>query len=153
MGATFRATIPPHACPHPPPQPRTPGLLANSDVRVGVIARRSGVPIDVDQWGWDCGFYPPSHKGLSLAGTAETFEIARVEFEQAWRDYLPKCTDADFDENRLERASTAWKYKMWDTGHRLPTQVTSGRSRCFCGASIDTRGLSDHVQATHMDLA
>jgi integrase len=33
------------------------------DVRVGTIAVRAGVPVDVDQWGWQCGFYPPSHQG------------------------------------------------------------------------------------------
>jgi hypothetical protein len=33
------------------------------DVHVGTIARRAGVPVDVDQWGWNCGFYPPSHQG------------------------------------------------------------------------------------------
>jgi hypothetical protein len=26
------------------------------DVHVGTIAIRAGVPVDVDQWGWDCGF-------------------------------------------------------------------------------------------------
>ena len=24
------------------------------DVHVGTIARRAGVPVDVDQWGWAC---------------------------------------------------------------------------------------------------
>jgi hypothetical protein len=32
-------------------------------VHVGTIAARAGVRIDVDQWGWQCGFYPPSHHG------------------------------------------------------------------------------------------
>jgi hypothetical protein len=31
------------------------------DVRVGTIAIKSGAPSDVDQWGWNCGFYPGSH--------------------------------------------------------------------------------------------
>jgi hypothetical protein len=44
------------------------------DVHVGTIASRAGVPVDVDQWGWDCGFYPRSHHGLHVQGTAETFE-------------------------------------------------------------------------------
>jgi hypothetical protein len=29
-----------------------------SDVRVGSIGQRAGVAVDVDQWGWTCGFYP-----------------------------------------------------------------------------------------------
>src|ERR1700722_17944810 len=33
------------------------------DVHVGTIAIRAGVPVDVDQWGWSCGFYPGSHPG------------------------------------------------------------------------------------------
>jgi hypothetical protein len=30
------------------------------DVQVGTIGIRAGVPVDVDQWGWSCGFYPRS---------------------------------------------------------------------------------------------
>jgi len=55
------------------------------DVQVGTIGIRAGVPADVDQWGWSCGFYPRSHH----EGTAETFEQARADFEADWRDYLP----------------------------------------------------------------
>jgi hypothetical protein len=33
------------------------------DVQVGTIGIRAGVPVDVDQWGWSCGFYPGSHPG------------------------------------------------------------------------------------------
>jgi hypothetical protein len=57
------------------------------DVRVGTIAARAGVPVDVDQWGWQCGLYPPSHHGRHTEGTAETFEQARAEFEAAWKEY------------------------------------------------------------------
>jgi hypothetical protein len=117
------------------------------DVRVGTIAVRAGVPVDVDQWGWQCGFYPPSHHGRDYAGTADTFEQARAEFEAAWREYLPKCTEADF---RRQEAWTAWKYAMWDAGCRMPTQSTSGRARCFCGATIDIQGTATHVYAAHM---
>ena len=67
------------------------------DVHVGTIAIRAGVPVDVDRWGWDCGFYPRSHHGLQVQGTAETFDQARTDFEAAWKEYLPKCSQADFD--------------------------------------------------------
>jgi hypothetical protein len=30
------------------------------------------------------------------------FEIARAEFEAAWEEYLPKCTEADFEEYRRQ---------------------------------------------------
>jgi hypothetical protein len=55
-------------------------------VHVGTIAIRTGVPVDVDQWGWNCGFYPSSHHALQVQGTAETFEQARADFEAAWKE-------------------------------------------------------------------
>jgi hypothetical protein len=120
------------------------------DVQVGVIAIRPGVPVDVDQWGWQCGFYPPSHHGRHFEGTAETFGQARTAFEEAWNDYLPKCAEADFEEYRRQRARTAWKYAMHDKGLPMPTQRSDGRSRCFCGAAIDIPGTSAHIYAAHM---
>jgi hypothetical protein len=91
-------------------------------------------------WGWDCGFYPLSHQGVREDGTAADFEAARAEFEAAWREYLPKCTEADFAEYRRKEAWTAWKYAMRDAGCRMPTQSTSGVARCFCGATIEYKG-------------
>jgi hypothetical protein len=95
------------------------------DVHVGTIAPRSGAPVDVDQWGWQCGFYPPSHNGRHAEDTAGTFE---------------------------QRARAAWKYAMWDAGCKLPTQRPSGVARCFCGASIDIKGSSPHIYAAHMNV-
>jgi hypothetical protein len=118
-------------------------------VNVGTIATRAGVPVDVDQWGWDCGFYPTSHHGLQAQGTAETFEQARADFEAAWNKYLPKCSQADFDEYRRQRAWTAWKYRMGETQHRLPTQSTDGRSQRSCCETIDIAGAAAHVYAAH----
>jgi hypothetical protein len=34
---------------------------------------------------------------------------------------------------------------MWDSACKLPTQLASGQSSCFCGAVIDTKGVSLHV--------
>jgi hypothetical protein len=31
------------------------------DVRVGTIAKRVGIPLGEDPWGWACGFYPGCH--------------------------------------------------------------------------------------------
>jgi hypothetical protein len=59
-------------------------------------------------------------------GAAATFDQARAEFEEAWRVFLPSRTEADFQEWREAHAFTAWKYRMWDTGHRPPTQATDG---------------------------
>jgi hypothetical protein len=66
------------------------------DIHAGTIAARVGNPHDTDQWEWCCGFYPGSHPGENQSGTAATFDDARAEFEQAWRAFLPKRTDADF---------------------------------------------------------
>jgi hypothetical protein len=48
-----------------------------------------------------------SHRERSRSGYATTFEQAGAGFEAGWKDYLPKCTDADFNECRLQRACTA----------------------------------------------
>jgi hypothetical protein len=123
------------------------------NVQVGWIGERAGVPKGVERWGWFCGFFPLSHRGIRADGTAATFEQARADFEAAWADILPLCTDADFAEHRHHRAATAWKYAMWDAGCRMPPQTVDGRSRCFCGVEITNRSIGDHVRACHMEVA
>jgi hypothetical protein len=54
------------------------------DVRVGHIGLRAGVPVSEPQWCWTCGFYPGCDPGQQTNGTADTFEKARAEFEEAW---------------------------------------------------------------------
>ena len=107
------------------------------DVQVGTFAVQPGLPIHAEQWRWDCGFYPAAHRGRSRTGYASTVDQARAAFEAAWKDYLPQCTEADFTEHRRQSAWTAWKYAMRDASLPLPTQLASGRARCFCGAAID----------------
>jgi hypothetical protein len=125
------------------------------DTQVGTITERAGVPVDVDPWGWSVGFYPVDHrpKQDNPRGMAKTFKQARAEFEDAWRRYLPSCTVADFAENRRHRATTAWKYRMHDTGTPLPTQLSSGRSKCFCGAPLTIATVDGHIDQDHMDMA
>jgi hypothetical protein len=120
------------------------------DVRIGWIGERAGVPKGGDQWGWTCGFHP---RNGQFSGTAGNFDQARGEFEAAWRDYLPRCTDADFAEHRYQRAATAWKYSMWDAGCRMPTQTVDGWTKCFCGAAISNKSSVDHIRACHMETA
>jgi hypothetical protein len=100
----------------------------------------------------NCGFYPLDHRGKRCSGTAATFEAARADFEAAWQAYLPLCTEADFLDHRRQRAFTTWNYQMHDTGRPLPTQLSSGRSRCFCGASIDLQGVDKHVSGAYDEL-
>src|SRR5258705_1324411 len=121
------------------------------DVQVGTIGIRAGVPVDVDQWGWSCGFYPGSEPGEYLSGTAATFDQARAKFGEAWPIFLAKRTEADFIACRPQHAFTAWKYAMWGAGCRMPTQMPNLWSRCFCGAEIGV-DCRDHVISCHMNM-
>jgi hypothetical protein len=120
------------------------------DVHVGSITERAGVPKDVDPWGWSCGFYPAMNRGLRADGIAATFDKARAAFAVAWDAYLSSCTEDDFVEYRRQRTWTTWKYAMQERGCRLPTQMPELRSRCFCGAAIDSDTMDRHIFAVHM---
>jgi hypothetical protein len=72
-------------------------------VRVGVIVERSGAPPSSNQWQWCCGFYPGSDPGDDRHGTA-------ADFEAAWREYLSKRSEVDFEEWRQDAAWHAAKY-------------------------------------------
>lgn len=94
------------ACPHPPQDQRsarTGWRVFYGDVSVGTIARRSGCPVNVDQWEWSCGFYP----GDRSSGTAATLDEAWAAFEAAWTAFLPTRTEADFQAWRDQRDRTA----------------------------------------------
>ncbi len=122
------------------------------DVPIGWIGIRAGVPTGADQWGWKCGFYPGMEPGTHRDGSEPTFEQARRKFLFAWRQILPTLDDATFEAYRRSRAFHKWKYRMWNEGQQLPTQLASGRSKCFCGAAIDLENTSQHVYEAHMDL-
>jgi hypothetical protein len=55
------------------------------DVRIGTIAKRVGIPITEDPWGWACGFCPGCHPREQTHGTAPIFDQTRAAFEEAWR--------------------------------------------------------------------
>jgi hypothetical protein len=115
------------------------------EVHVGVIGERAGVPVDVDQWGWSCGFYPGTKPGESLGGTAATFDQARADFEAAWHQFLPKRTETDFQAWRDQRDWTARKYAMWERGEKFPSQVPNTMMRCPCGERFDSHRLKETV--------
>jgi hypothetical protein len=112
-----------------------------------------GLPFHAKRWRWDVGIYPLSRRSLSRSGYAASFDQARAHFEAAWKEYLPQCTETDFIEHRRQRAWTAWKYAMHERGLPLPTQLASGRARCFCGASIDIAGTDQHIHEAHLQYA
>jgi hypothetical protein len=88
---------------------------------------------------------------VKSAGTAATFDDARANFGGAWKIFFANRTDADFGAWREQRDS--WKYAMWDSGRKLPTQVISGRSKCFCGADLTIGSVPDHVRSAHREMA
>ena len=71
---------------------------------------------------WFCGLYPGCGPGECTDGTAPTFDQARADFEAAWRVFLAKRTETDFQAWRDQRDWTARKYAMWERGERFPSQ-------------------------------
>jgi hypothetical protein len=122
------------------------------DVAVGSIGRCAGVPVHVDQWEWGCGLSTVSRRDVSAGGTAASFDDAKAAFGAAWAKLEPLITPEDYDAYRRQRAWTAWKYDMQDARLPLSTQVTTGRSKCFCGVEIDIRGVAGHVAAAHLEM-
>lgn len=120
-----------------------------NDVRVGHIGIRAGVPVDEDQWGWACGFYPGCDPGQHTNGSAETFEAARAEFELAWERLKPTRTEAHYELYRRSRDFQAWKNRMHDERLKMPTQNTNGVARCYCGAEITIKSVDAHIQDAH----
>ena len=118
-----------------------------------MIARRTGQPLDQDPWQWNCGFYPGSEPRECCNGTAATFDQGRIAFGRAWRVFLARRTEADFQAWRHHRDITAWKYAMRDKHLKLPTQLASGQSHCFCGMPSDIAGVGEHVDAAHRAMA
>jgi hypothetical protein len=105
-------------------------------VRIGTIGKRAGVPIDVDQWGWSCGFYPGLNPGQRQDGSAETFELARAAFEAAWRRLLPEIPEGAFDGYRR-----AWRAEIAaarERGEKLPSELPNSIMRCVCGVKFDS---------------
>jgi hypothetical protein len=119
---------------------------------------RVGNPHDTEQWEWRCGFYPGSRPGECQHGTAASFDEARRDFEAAWRVFLSKRTEADFQAWRDERDWTARKYAMWEAGERLPSQKPSSLMKCPCGETFDSHRLEHtlihvpHISAAHNEV-
>jgi hypothetical protein len=108
------------------------------DVHVGTIGERAGVPIDVDQWKWSCGFYPGLHPGQHRSGAAPSFEEARAGFEAHWKSLLPDVPEGAFDEWREDREYRAESRAIHARGEKLPSETFSSMMRCVCGVQFDS---------------
>ncbi len=122
-------------------------IIGYGGVDVGRIGTRSGVPLNQPQWEWQCGF-----GDITSTGVTHSFEAARTGFQKDWERLAPKLTDAKYQAWREQRDWTAWKYRMRDTGMKMPTQNTSGRSRCFCGFEITIASTEIHVKIDHQGI-
>ena len=124
------------------------------DVHVGTIARRVGVPFDVDQWGWLCGFYPGCDPGDHTDGPAETFDLARADFETAWGRLLATLNEGDFQAWRDDRRWHARKRAIWAAGKLLPSQKPNSMMRCPCGETFDSHCLEHTaIHVPHITVA
>ena len=117
-------------------------------MQAGTITIRVGNPHDTEPWEWTASI-PARNRAKIQSGTSATFEDARAEFASAWKIFFANRTDADFQAWRYQRDFTAWEYTMWDRGFKLPTQLPSGRSQCFCGAELTISGVTDHIPTAH----
>ncbi|WBL75580.1 hypothetical protein I3J27_21340 [Bradyrhizobium xenonodulans] len=121
------------------------------DVHVGTIGMRAGVPTTADQWAWSVGFYPGTEPGAHRFGSAASFEAAATAFKAAWDRLRPTLTEDSFEAWRRSRDFHAWKYRMWSTGRRLPTQNRDGWSTCFCGDRIPIASEA-HIYTAHRGI-
>ena len=118
------------------------------DVQVGTIAIQSGLPVKAKQWRWDVGFYPASHAVVPQRLRPKLRRSAG-KLRSRWRDYLPRCTEADFIEHRRQRAWTAWKYAMQQAGLKAADAINQWTGAVFLAPRM---AVTDrHVQDAHTD--
>jgi hypothetical protein len=108
------------------------------DERVGWIGPRAGVPVDVNQWGWSCGFYPGLYPGRRRSGSTATFDRARADFEIAWASLLAVIPAGALDEYRRDREVRAEIRAAHARGEKLPSEAPSSLMRCVCGVTFDS---------------
>ena len=116
------------------------------DVQVGTIGMRSGVPNDVDQWGWTCGFISQRLKITEGTAPPSTWRVPNLR-----KRGKPTCPAASMptSPNIASNAPGRPGSTQCMTPMRLPTQISCGRARCFCGAEIGIVSMSPHVNECH----
>jgi hypothetical protein len=80
--------------------------------------------------------------------------MPELEFEDAWRVFLSKRTEADFQAWREERDWTTRKYAMRQAGERMPSQKPSPLMTCRCGEVFDSHRLEQTlIHVPHISAA
>jgi hypothetical protein len=105
---------------------------------VGSIGERAGVPKDLAQWGWHCGFYPGLEVGQHSQGVAESFEAARAGFEADWNRLLPAVSPSAFDDYRSWQAHQAELRDKRGRGEKLDSELPLSVMTCVCGVRFDS---------------
>jgi hypothetical protein len=121
-------------------------------VRVGVLAERVDNPDGTPSWQWSCGFYPGSNPSEHARGIAETFDQARGAFEGAWRFFLVKHGEADFDAHRCNRAFHAGGRLCGLEASSCRRRLPMARPSASRGAAIGIADMSEHIYAAHMEV-
>jgi len=120
------------------------------DIPVGTIGIRSGVPVNVDQWGWSCGFSPGLNPGQHQDGSAASFDLARAAFEETWNALLPQILESAFDEYRRHRAFQSWKRRMWAEGKPIADPSARRRGRMLLRrAGRPADDVATHQRSAH----
>jgi hypothetical protein len=126
------------------------------DVRVGTIGKRAGVPVEVDQWGWSCGFYPGLDPAQYRSGSAQTFDQARVHFVAAWANLLSHVPIGAFDATvSTEQRSGPFTPAAKGCRARHPSSLM----RCVCGVTFDSHKPAEsydhrlHIYAAQANTA
>ncbi|WNV12834.1 hypothetical protein [Tardiphaga sp. 709] len=119
--------------------------ICYGDVDVGTISQQDWNPSSERSgiWKWSCGFYP-IHRDQCFGGEAPTFETAHAAFFAAWKTFLSRRTEAEFEASRRQRQWTANKYALWDAGYR--NKLGRGPIRCACGAMFNP-GIHEETMA------
>ncbi|UEM08429.1 hypothetical protein J4G43_026935 [Bradyrhizobium barranii subsp. barranii] len=116
--------------------------IYSSDVRIGAIGVRAGVPVHADPWAWSVGFYPGMEPGARRRGMAATFEAAREAFEAAWSELRLTIPDAAFAEWRQDRD---WRAEPASVNRRAIQLRCSAGPKPRASAAL-AQSLLDHFQ-------
>jgi hypothetical protein len=89
-----------------------------------------------------------------LPGPETAGALWRLDFETAWRSYLPKCTPADFQAYRDWQAHRIEIDAKHARGEKHWTEYPSSMMTCVCGTRFDSHKPADNgVHLPHIYAA